>query len=179
MPIVLALIYILLFSIAIFSTLLLPKLLCGFITFIHGIELTKKVFKIKMKLPIVDKINYILNAYFLALWGIIKFERGDYKQHWRRVHRSNTQQNVTIKVIKRAIDIVGSVTGLLLLSPVMLSVAAMIKLTSRGPVLFNQLRVGKVMMILLLFLMFLNFVQWWLMQRRKAVLFGQAKMTQE
>jgi lipopolysaccharide/colanic/teichoic acid biosynthesis glycosyltransferase len=143
MPIVLALIYILLFSIAIFSTLLLPKLLCGIITSIHGIELTKKVFKIKMKLPIVDKINYILNAYFLALWGIIKFERGDYKQHWRRVHRSNTQQNVTIKVLKRAIDIVGSVTGLLLLSPVMLSVAAMIKLTSRGPVLFNQLRVGE------------------------------------
>jgi lipopolysaccharide/colanic/teichoic acid biosynthesis glycosyltransferase len=44
---------------------------------------------------------------------------------------------------KRAIDIVGSLCGLLVLAPLMLAIAAAIKLTSRGPVLFCQRRVGR------------------------------------
>jgi len=44
--------------------------------------------------------------------------------------------------IKRTIDIVISSLSLLLFSPLMLIVAILIKLTSRGPVLFRQKRVG-------------------------------------
>jgi exopolysaccharide biosynthesis polyprenyl glycosylphosphotransferase len=44
--------------------------------------------------------------------------------------------------IKRGIDIVGSIVGLILLSPLMLLVAAAIKLTSRGPVFYVQNRCG-------------------------------------
>jgi exopolysaccharide biosynthesis polyprenyl glycosylphosphotransferase len=44
--------------------------------------------------------------------------------------------------IKRAIDIAGSFLLLILLSPTLLIVALAIKLTSRGPVLFRQARVG-------------------------------------
>ena len=44
---------------------------------------------------------------------------------------------------KRAIDVVGSFSGLVLLSPLFLSVAAAIKLTSPGPVFFCQTRVGR------------------------------------
>ncbi len=43
---------------------------------------------------------------------------------------------------KRAIDIVGSAFGLLILSPVLACVAAMIRITSPGPALFRQLREG-------------------------------------
>jgi exopolysaccharide biosynthesis polyprenyl glycosylphosphotransferase len=43
---------------------------------------------------------------------------------------------------KRIIDMVGSTIGLLLFSPVMLVVAVSIKLTSHGPILFKQRRVG-------------------------------------
>jgi lipopolysaccharide/colanic/teichoic acid biosynthesis glycosyltransferase len=43
---------------------------------------------------------------------------------------------------KRAIDIVGSLVGLVLLAPILLLVAVMVKLTSRGPVLFRQQRDG-------------------------------------
>jgi exopolysaccharide biosynthesis polyprenyl glycosylphosphotransferase len=47
------------------------------------------------------------------------------------------------RVLKRSFDlIVGSVMSLLL-APVLLAIAAAIKLTSRGPVLFRQTRVGK------------------------------------
>ena len=46
-------------------------------------------------------------------------------------------------VVKRTIDIVGSTFALLLLSPVLIVIAIAIKLTSRGPVLFKQQRMGK------------------------------------
>lgn len=46
-------------------------------------------------------------------------------------------------IIKRVIDVSGSLTGLILLSPVMLITAAAVKLTSSGPVFFAQERVGK------------------------------------
>ena len=45
-------------------------------------------------------------------------------------------------VLKRAIDVVSSVLGLLILSQLLLLVAVVIRLESRGPVLFRQTRVG-------------------------------------
>lgn len=45
--------------------------------------------------------------------------------------------------LKRAVDIVGSVIGLVLLSPLLVVVAVLIKATSNGPVLFKQERLGK------------------------------------
>ena len=44
---------------------------------------------------------------------------------------------------KRIVDVVGSSLGLLLLSPLFLVTAALIKLTSRGPVFYLQARVGR------------------------------------
>lgn len=45
--------------------------------------------------------------------------------------------------IKRGMDILGSLFLLLLLSPVFFLIAAAVKLTSRGPVLFRQQRIGE------------------------------------
>ena len=45
--------------------------------------------------------------------------------------------------IKRAIDIVGAVVGLVLLSPFFLIISIAIKATSEGPVVFSHKRVGK------------------------------------
>lgn len=47
------------------------------------------------------------------------------------------------KFIKRALDIVISLTALIVLSPVLLLIALLIKLESKGPVLFKQKRFGK------------------------------------
>lgn len=47
------------------------------------------------------------------------------------------------RVAKRALDIVGSGIALVLLSPVLLAIALAIKLTSRGPVFFRQVRAGR------------------------------------
>ncbi|MDP9330342.1 MAG: sugar transferase [Actinomycetota bacterium] len=45
--------------------------------------------------------------------------------------------------VKRTLDIVGSVVTIIVLSPLFLAIAMAIKLTSRGPVLFTQMRTGR------------------------------------
>ena len=56
----------------------------------------------------------------------------------RHVPLSNTFN----MMVKRAMDIVGSICCIILFSPVMLVAAIMIKLTSPGPLIFTQVRVG-------------------------------------
>jgi len=46
-------------------------------------------------------------------------------------------------IIKRAMDILGSGIVILLIAPIMIAIAIAIKLTSNGPVLFRQQRVGR------------------------------------
>ena len=46
------------------------------------------------------------------------------------------------KWVKRVIDIIGALIGILLFSPFMLSIAILIKMTSSGPILFKQKRMG-------------------------------------
>jgi exopolysaccharide biosynthesis polyprenyl glycosylphosphotransferase len=46
-------------------------------------------------------------------------------------------------VIKRTVDLIGSLTGLIVLAPVMLLAALLIRVTSPGPVIFTQRRCGK------------------------------------
>lgn len=45
--------------------------------------------------------------------------------------------------IKRCIDIIGSITLLIILAPIFLSVALLIKITDRGPAFYKQTRIGK------------------------------------
>jgi len=46
------------------------------------------------------------------------------------------------EVLKRGMDLFGAALGLLILSPFLIGIAAAIKATSRGPVLFRQRRIG-------------------------------------
>ena len=54
----------------------------------------------------------------------------------------NERSNILYEVIKRIIDIVASFIGLILLSPLILIVSILIKLESKGEVIFKQKRVG-------------------------------------
>ena len=54
----------------------------------------------------------------------------------------NERSNILYEVIKRIIDVVASFTGLILLSPLILIVSILIKLESKGEVIFKQKRVG-------------------------------------
>jgi exopolysaccharide biosynthesis polyprenyl glycosylphosphotransferase len=44
--------------------------------------------------------------------------------------------------LKRTVDLIGSAVGLVVLSPLMMLVAALVKLDSRGPVFYTQVRMG-------------------------------------
>ena len=50
--------------------------------------------------------------------------------------------NIVNRFVKRTVDIVGSIVALVLASPIMLIVALLIKLTSKGDVIFKQERIG-------------------------------------
>lgn len=70
----------------------------------------------------------------LASYGGATIDHGESstRVNWRPAHLA----------AKRLIDIVGATFGLLLLSPLLIAVAAIIKLTSSGPVFFRQERTG-------------------------------------
>ena len=56
--------------------------------------------------------------------------------------RANRLEEIGWSVLKRCFDMFVSALGLILLSPLMLFLAAGIKITSPGPILFRQIRVG-------------------------------------
>ncbi len=59
-----------------------------------------------------------------------------------RPRRNTRCLGETTRVLKRINDVVVSATMLILLSPVLLLVALAVRLTSRGPIIFSQQRVG-------------------------------------
>jgi lipopolysaccharide/colanic/teichoic acid biosynthesis glycosyltransferase len=63
--------------------------------------------------------------------------------HYPDITRPNRSKEKWGPVLKRSVDIIGSLTALLLFMPMFLIVAVLVKLTSRGPILFCQKRVGR------------------------------------
>ena len=59
------------------------------------------------------------------------------------VENESTRGFSFYEVIKRVIDVVCSFVGVLVLSPLFIIIAIIIKTTSKGPVFFSQKRVGK------------------------------------
>jgi len=53
------------------------------------------------------------------------------------------ERRVATRILKRALDIVGSAALLTLFSPVLLTVASVVKMTSPGPIFFRQTRIGR------------------------------------
>lgn len=54
----------------------------------------------------------------------------------------NKRESLTYKISKRALDIIASAVGLIVLSPILIIVAILIKLESKGPAIFSQKRIG-------------------------------------
>jgi len=56
---------------------------------------------------------------------------------------TKNKKNIGYFIIKRIIDVIGALSGIILISPVMIIVAIWIKIDSKGPVFFAQNRVGR------------------------------------
>jgi lipopolysaccharide/colanic/teichoic acid biosynthesis glycosyltransferase len=63
--------------------------------------------------------------------------------HYPDITRPNRSKQKWGPVLKRTVDIIGSLTALVLLMPMFLIIAVVVKLTSQGPILFCQKRVGR------------------------------------
>jgi lipopolysaccharide/colanic/teichoic acid biosynthesis glycosyltransferase len=58
---------------------------------------------------------------------------------------ANQEAITHFQILKRGIDICASLFLLILLAPLLLAIAAAVKLSSRGPVIFRQIRIGQMM----------------------------------
>ena len=56
---------------------------------------------------------------------------------------ADNEKNSIYNFIKRCIDIIGALCGILLLSPIWIIVALSIRIESKGPIFFGQERIGK------------------------------------
>lgn len=63
------------------------------------------------------------------------------EQNWEQLSRKY-ERSYTYYVVKRIIDIIGALSGMVLLSPVFLITMIAIKMDSKGPIFFSQKRVG-------------------------------------
>ena len=52
------------------------------------------------------------------------------------------EERIVYNTLKRFIDVIGSLFGLILLSPIIILIGILIKLESKGPIIFSQKRVG-------------------------------------
>lgn len=75
-------------------------------------------------------------------WGKEGTGSGADTKLYPELSRKNGKGRISV-IAKRAIDIAGSAALLLILSPLLALIAAVIKLTSRGPVIFRQERLGQ------------------------------------
>jgi lipopolysaccharide/colanic/teichoic acid biosynthesis glycosyltransferase len=58
-------------------------------------------------------------------------------------YQAPEERGLYLRSGKRVLDVVGALTGLLLASPLLLITAILIKLESRGPVLYKSIRIGR------------------------------------
>lgn len=74
-----------------------------------------------------------------------RYGRKGLASNWRFIWKRYAWTAVTggVRIIKRSIDILGALAGLLMLSPLLCLVACCVKLYDRGPVLYWQTRVGR------------------------------------
>ena len=61
---------------------------------------------------------------------------------WPLLTFDSTPYNLSARSMKRGLDMIGAASGLILLSPFFILIALAIKITSRGPVFFKQVRCG-------------------------------------
>lgn len=58
---------------------------------------------------------------------------------------ANQQAITKFQILKRGMDIFASILLIMVLSPLLLAIAGLVKLSSRGPIIFRQVRIGQMM----------------------------------
>jgi exopolysaccharide biosynthesis polyprenyl glycosylphosphotransferase len=99
----------------------------------HKAELIRRCARIKKDVLLVPEV------FELSLFGAKAIELGDVLTFLVRPPRLTPGQ----RLVKRSIDFIGALVMILAASPLLIIVPLLIKLTSKGPALFRQDRVGR------------------------------------
>ena len=112
--------------------------------------------KLEGPVPVSEIINAKVTSALSESLGRDEVERIDIRMYlqpdsasnwekWSGLYRDLREKDSDKKLhraVKRGLDIIGSATALFMLSPLMAVLALLIKISSKGPVLFRQARVG-------------------------------------
>ena len=83
------------------------------------------------------------NTFMAKKYGIAdRAEEGKLQNLFKKIETIEPFFVRRIPIWKRALDIFGSLLGLIILSPIFLGIAVLIKIVSPGPVFFKQIRIG-------------------------------------
>lgn len=87
--------------------------------------------------------EFVSNIKISTYWYPSESDKNGYQEIFYSDPKVKSIKHKISSASKRSVDIVGSLVGLLIFSPVFLFASFLIKVTSRGPVFFRQERVGK------------------------------------
>jgi exopolysaccharide biosynthesis polyprenyl glycosylphosphotransferase len=112
---------------------------------IHQVFMTGRAWETRTLRRIADSceelgVEFSMDANFLGL-RVAHADLRDF-EGWSVLSFTTTPSSGEAMVVKRVIDIIGAGIGLLMLSPLLLLTAALIKLKDRGPIFFGQERSG-------------------------------------
>lgn len=93
-------------------------------------------------LTFAGQINYFFSEYFKGFLFVILTSVFIFAIP-KLITEQGTRRIMLYNLVKRLMDIVGALVGLILTIPIWLIVPVLIKLTSRGPVFYTQVRVGQ------------------------------------
>lgn len=130
------------------------KYLIGSLDGLENILATRVVDEVLIALPIKSQYEQIEEAIQTcervgveSKYVFDRFSSVFARQHFERGQMPTLSMKLVAddyrRLIKRGVDVVAALCGIIALSPVLLIVAAAIKLTSKGPVIFGQDRFGQ------------------------------------
>lgn len=83
---------------------------------------------------------YVTSDYLRVLYENIQLDKFD---SFRLIRLGQPNQSVLLRLSKRSFDIFASLLGIVILSPILMILSIIIKLTSKGPIIYRQTRIGK------------------------------------
>lgn len=101
-------------------------------------------------------LDYFITGYSASFVGSVRYLAGTEKRPWRHSNQPSTGVSISsaedgetyipnpVQVCKRIFDIVCALVALVVLAILFIPVAIAIKLESRGPLFYRQLRVGRI-----------------------------------
>ena len=115
--------------------------------FAYGVGLLGVVIPRIGRLPVVRALAYLVSGYAAAGYGAVRYLLGGYRAPWSRVASalpSKEDELLTGSAAfgKRALDIAVASIVLVVFAILFVPIALAIKLESKGPVFYRQLRVG-------------------------------------